>query len=79
MFAPDRMLEATMRSKKSDEACELVRRLDSFAGAMNVVLVVLAVGLAALDATCFMALHLGDVGGVTTVTAPPATINELVH
>jgi hypothetical protein len=72
-----------MQSKKSNEACELLRRLDSFTGAMNVVLVVLAVGLAALDATCFLALHLENAvayaGGVTTVTAPPATINELVR
>lgn len=50
---------------------------------MNVVLAVVAVGLAALDATCFMTLQLGDalahMGGVTTVTGPPATINELVR
>ncbi|HTW53821.1 MAG TPA: hypothetical protein VMU69_20585 [Bradyrhizobium sp.] len=71
-----------MRSKNSDEASELVRRLDSFAGAMNVVLVVLAVGLATLDATCFLAMHLENAvayTGVTTVSVPPATINELVR
>ena len=72
-----------MQSRKSNETRELVRRLDGFTGAMNVVLVVLAVGLAALDATCFLALHLENAvayaGGVTTVTAPPATINELVR
>jgi len=72
-----------MQSKKSNEACELLRRLDSFAGAMNVVLVVLAVGLAALDATCLLALHVENAvahtGWVATVTASPATINELVR
>ena len=58
----------------------LVRRIDRCVEAMNVVLVVLAVGLSALDATCFLALHLTDagsyMGGVTAVTAPPATIKE---
>ena len=72
-----------MQSNHSNEACELLRRLDSFAGAMNVLLVVFAVGLAALDATCFLALHLQNAvaytGGVATVTGPPATINELVR
>jgi hypothetical protein len=58
----------------------IVRRLDRCAGDLNVFLVVLAVGLATLDASCFIALHLGgaaaSMAGVTTVTAPPATINE---
>jgi hypothetical protein len=61
----------------------LVRRLDRYIEAMNVILVVLAVGLSALDATCFLALHLTDaasyVGGTTTVTSTPATIMERVR
>jgi len=73
-----------MRSRNSLALCKpIVRRLDRCAGDLNVVLVILAVGLATLDATCFMALHLSDAAaymdGVTTVTAPPVTINELVR
>lgn len=67
-----------MQSRNSITLCKsLVRRLDRCVEAMNVVLVVLAVGLAALDATCFMPPHLGGavapMSEVTTVTAPPAS------
>jgi hypothetical protein len=38
----------------------LVRRLDRCAGELNAFLMVLAVGLAILDGTCFTALRFGD-------------------
>jgi len=50
----------------------LVKRLDRWAGEINAFLMVLALGLAVLDATCFAALHLND-GATTGMYGGPAT------
>ena len=43
-------------SSSDNESTSLIRRLDRIAGQMNVFLVILAIGLALLDLTCFSAL-----------------------
>ena len=43
-------------SSSGNDETSLVRRLDRIAGQMNVFLVILAIGLALLDLTCFSAL-----------------------
>jgi hypothetical protein len=49
-----------MQQDSHHTAKALVRRLDRCAGELNAFLMVLAVGLAVLDGTCFAMLRFGD-------------------
>jgi len=59
------------------------RELNRRAGELNGLLLVLAVGLAVLDATCMTALRIGDISGFVNLSihAPvePSSVNEIAR
>jgi hypothetical protein len=59
-------------SPSGDPRAQFLRRLNHILGEMNVLLTAVAVGLAVLDFTCFVALRVSADIGTATIRVKPA-------